>query len=82
MTTIDIHHFRIIHSQHSSYTQRPHLIQKALIMESENIHSSSACEDLWDQHAPLIRQLYEVERKTLKQVKDILETEYQFPNSP
>ncbi len=38
--------------------------------------------DLWTQHEPVIRRLYEVERKTLKEVKKMLEAEYNFPVTP
>jgi hypothetical protein len=37
---------------------------------------------LWRQNAFMIRQLYQDERKTLKEVKDIMETEKGFPVTP
>uniref|UniRef100_A0A8H7K8Q2 Clr5 domain-containing protein n=1 Tax=Bionectria ochroleuca TaxID=29856 RepID=A0A8H7K8Q2_BIOOC len=37
--------------------------------------------DIFTQHRPLIKRLYQEERKSLKQVKEILESEYQFPES-
>ncbi|CAG9942058.1 unnamed protein product [Clonostachys rosea f. rosea IK726] len=38
-------------------------------------------DDIFTQHRPLIKRLYQEERKSLKQVKEILESEYQFPES-
>ncbi|KAI0420559.1 hypothetical protein F5X98DRAFT_371527 [Xylaria grammica] len=38
--------------------------------------------DIWTDKATLIRRLYVRERKTLKQVKAILETEHEFPVHP
>ncbi|GAW12868.1 hypothetical protein ANO14919_022390 [Xylariales sp. No.14919] len=38
--------------------------------------------DIWTDKAALIRRLYVRERKTLKQVKAILETEHEFPVHP
>ncbi|CAH0018189.1 unnamed protein product [Clonostachys rhizophaga] len=37
--------------------------------------------DIFTQHRPLIKRLYQEERKSLKQLKEILESEYQFPES-
>lgn len=34
---------------------------------------------IWEKNESLFRQLYEVERKTLKEVKQIMESEYNFP---
>ncbi|KAI1092765.1 hypothetical protein F5B19DRAFT_191885 [Rostrohypoxylon terebratum] len=36
-------------------------------------------DDIWGQNEPRFRELYEVERKTLKEVKQIMETQYDFP---
>jgi hypothetical protein len=38
-------------------------------------------QDIWLASKPLIKQLYEVERKTLKEVKFILEAEHGFPET-
>ncbi|KAI0913833.1 hypothetical protein F4823DRAFT_504478 [Ustulina deusta] len=38
--------------------------------------------DVWTEKAVVIRQLYLSERKTLKQVKEILEMEHEFPIFP
>lgn len=51
-------------------------------MSTQHQHHPIPLRDLWSQHAPMIRQLYEVEKKTLKEVKHILETEHNFPNTP
>ncbi|KAI0865902.1 hypothetical protein F4860DRAFT_509784 [Xylaria cubensis] len=46
-------------------------------------HSPSTPErDVWTEKAAVIRQLYLSERKTLKQVKEILEREHEFPIFP
>ena len=39
-------------------------------------------EDVWVRYAPLIKSLYQEERKTLSQVKAILENEHGFPKTP
>ncbi|KAI1427240.1 hypothetical protein F5Y12DRAFT_738004 [Xylaria sp. FL1777] len=39
-------------------------------------------DDVWTEHATLIRRLYISERKTLKQVKEILENQHGFPAFP
>lgn len=39
-------------------------------------------ESAWVTQAPLIQRLYQDERKTLKEVKDILEGEHGFPPNP
>ncbi|KAI2602244.1 hypothetical protein GGR54DRAFT_532103 [Hypoxylon sp. NC1633] len=39
-------------------------------------------DEIWEQNEPIIRQLYEGERKTLKQVKEIMEKEHGFPVIP
>ncbi len=38
--------------------------------------------DVWTEKAVVIRQLYLSERKTLKQIKEILEMEHEFPIFP
>lgn len=38
--------------------------------------------DVWEDFKPLIKQLYEVDGKTAKEVKDILERQYGFPKTP
>lgn len=38
-------------------------------------------DDIFTQQRPLIKRLYQEERKSLKQLKEILESEYQFPES-
>lgn len=48
-------------------------------MSSQQHSTSIPFRDEWAQHEPIIRQLYEVERKTLKEVKSILEKEHGFP---
>lgn len=35
--------------------------------------------DIWETHEPVIRRLYETQRKTLKEVKQIMEQDYAFP---
>lgn len=37
---------------------------------------------IWRQNAPVIRQLYQEERKTLKEVKTIMENDREFPETP
>ncbi|VUC25943.1 unnamed protein product [Clonostachys rosea] len=39
-------------------------------------------DDIFIQHRPLIQRLYQEERKTLKEVKIILERDHQFPSLP
>jgi hypothetical protein len=39
-------------------------------------------DSIWTQHEAVIRHLYQIERKTLKQVKEILESQYGFPKKP
>lgn len=39
-------------------------------------------ENIWTRNASLIKRLYQGERKTLKQVKQILETDHGFPVTP
>jgi hypothetical protein len=39
-------------------------------------------EDPWVTHASLIKKLYQDERRTLKEVKAILETDHGFPRRP
>ncbi|KAJ2978914.1 hypothetical protein NUW58_g7344 [Xylaria curta] len=38
--------------------------------------------DMWEQHKPTLRQLYQVERVTLPEVKVIIERDYGFPETP
>lgn len=38
--------------------------------------------DIWDRHQKLVQRLYETERKTLEDVKQILEAEHGFPDIP
>ncbi|KAI1379475.1 hypothetical protein F4677DRAFT_409316 [Hypoxylon crocopeplum] len=38
--------------------------------------------DIWERNGYIIRHLYETERKILKQVKQIMETEHGFPIIP
>lgn len=44
--------------------------------------SDDALDDKWRGYEGVIHNLYEKERKSLKQVKHILETEYDFPQTP
>ncbi|KAI0161077.1 hypothetical protein GGR52DRAFT_576484 [Hypoxylon sp. FL1284] len=37
---------------------------------------------IWEQNESTIRHLYETKRKTLKQVKEIMETDHGFPDQP
>lgn len=37
---------------------------------------------IWEQNESIIRHLYETERRTLKDVKQIMETEHEFPIIP
>lgn len=39
-------------------------------------------DDIWQRHNVVIRDLYGKERKTLREVKHIMETEYGFPDLP
>ncbi|KAI2627759.1 hypothetical protein GGR54DRAFT_590352 [Hypoxylon sp. NC1633] len=39
-------------------------------------------DEMWEKNKPVICQLFQVERKTLKQVKHIMETEHGFPTIP
>lgn len=38
-------------------------------------------DDIWRQHEPRIRSLYLEQKKTLQQVKNEMETDYNFPSS-
>lgn len=38
--------------------------------------------DIWLDFKPIIKRLYEVERKTLTEVKKILEKQHGFPKKP
>ncbi|KAI0889164.1 uncharacterized protein GGS22DRAFT_153316 [Annulohypoxylon maeteangense] len=38
--------------------------------------------EIWEQNESIIRQLYETERKTLKEVKQVMESEHGFPITP
>jgi Clr5 domain len=38
--------------------------------------------EIWTSFAPLIKKLYQEERRTLKEVKTILEGEHAFPKTP
>lgn len=38
--------------------------------------------DIWDRHQKLLQRLYETERKTLEDVKQIMEAEHGFPDIP
>ncbi|KAH6962033.1 hypothetical protein BKA56DRAFT_623343 [Ilyonectria sp. MPI-CAGE-AT-0026] len=40
---------------------------------------TNAERDIWETHEPVIRRLYETQRKTLKEVKQIMEKDYAFP---
>ncbi|KAI8953416.1 hypothetical protein F4801DRAFT_537545 [Xylaria longipes] len=51
-------------------------------MSSSNLRLPAAEVDVWTQNAALIRQLYISERKTLKQVKEVLESQHGFPTFP
>ena len=39
-------------------------------------------QDVWVQHAPVIKKLYQDDGKTLKEVKSIMEGQYGFPRTP
>ncbi|KAI1322843.1 hypothetical protein F5Y16DRAFT_415439 [Xylariaceae sp. FL0255] len=41
----------------------------------------SAAADIWVQHKSIIQQLYQGQRKTLKELKEVLERDFGFPNS-
>ncbi|KAI0899934.1 hypothetical protein F4806DRAFT_454449 [Annulohypoxylon nitens] len=41
--------------------------------------NSQSSNRIWEQNEPILRQLYEVDRKTLKEVKQIMESQYNFP---
>ncbi|KAI1211093.1 uncharacterized protein F4807DRAFT_50092 [Annulohypoxylon truncatum] len=43
---------------------------------------SGSAGGIWEQNESTIRQLYETERKTLKEVKQIMESEHGFPITP
>ncbi|KAI0188891.1 hypothetical protein EV127DRAFT_470863, partial [Xylaria flabelliformis] len=51
-------------------------------MSGLNCWASTPERDVWTEKAAVIRQLYLSERKTLKQVKEILEREHEFPIFP
>ena len=38
--------------------------------------------DIWHQHEPLIRSLYLVQNNTLRNVKEMMESEHGFPEQP
>jgi hypothetical protein len=38
--------------------------------------------DIWTEFQPLVKRLYEVDRKTLRDVKTILEGQHGFPETP
>lgn len=39
-------------------------------------------DDIWVRYAPLIKKLYQEERKTLSEVKVTLENDHGFPRTP
>ncbi|KAI3333519.1 hypothetical protein F4824DRAFT_490887 [Ustulina deusta] len=39
-------------------------------------------DDIWEQHRSTLRQLYQVERKKLVDIKTIMERDYEFPATP
>lgn len=51
-------------------------------MPTSRVASATAGTDPWRHNERLIRKLYQDERKTLEQVKLIMETEYNFPQIP
>ncbi|KAI0547122.1 hypothetical protein F4679DRAFT_555375 [Xylaria curta] len=51
-------------------------------MPQEGESSSTPETDIWHNHEPIIRKLYLEEKKTLKRVKEIMESEHGFPSFP
>ncbi|KAI0805089.1 hypothetical protein GGR55DRAFT_656989 [Xylaria sp. FL0064] len=51
-------------------------------MSGSDVQSPVTENDVWTENAALIRELYISERKTLKQVKEILESQHGFPTFP
>jgi hypothetical protein len=43
---------------------------------------ADAADNIWTAHQDTLRRLYLVERKTLKQVKQVMESQHGFPKTP
>ncbi|KAI1358419.1 hypothetical protein F5Y08DRAFT_345737 [Xylaria arbuscula] len=51
-------------------------------MSSSTLPTRGRGEDIWERHRPVLRQLYQVERKRLVDIKTIMERDYEFPTTP
>lgn len=54
----------------------------SITMPPSRVSSATTGTDTWHQNERLIRRLYQDERQTLEQVKQTMETEYNFPQMP
>lgn len=52
------------------------------VLQAWSTQSMDVDGDIWTEFQPLVKRLYEVDRKTLRDVKTILEGQHGFPETP